>query len=165
MSILSFSGCLLSLSYSGQLNTYVNLKHVQVTGTRGPRRQSAGESSFRARRNSAFEADQHVTIDHSVEDICQNSYTVGVRSLLAAIKDNEMATVKLNATTPTNPSLLKEQISKQRIRLVEFGPNVKVGVWFSTFNRNQSPSKALFSLVGVDLVLRSGLENVALKNS
>lgn len=80
-------------------------------------------------RRSTLDSSQNVTIDHSREEQCQNTYSNGVLSLLANLKQTDVATAG-SISASFNPSILKEQTSKQRYRIAQYEPNIKVNASF-----------------------------------
>lgn len=70
-----------------------------------------------------------MTIDHSREEQCQNTYSSSVLLLLATLKQTDVATAG-SVSASFNPSILKEQISKQRYRVAQYEPDVKVNASF-----------------------------------
>lgn len=71
-----------------------------------------------------MDTQRNVTIDHSQEDQCPNTYSTGVLLLLATLKQTDLATSGLSASF--NTSVFKEQISKPRYRVVQREANIKV---------------------------------------
>ena len=76
------------------------------------------------RRNTMNDAERHVTIDHSLEDVCLNTYTDDVLGVLASHRQS-LASGHAQSM-PANPSLLKEQILKSRFRVADLGSGSKV---------------------------------------
>lgn len=73
-------------------------------------------------RRSTMDSQRNVTIDHSREDFCRNTYSSGVLLLMSTLKQTDAASGSLSAH---NPSLLKDQISKQRYRIAQCEPGCK----------------------------------------
>jgi hypothetical protein len=73
-------------------------------------------------RRSTMESQRNVTIDHSREDFCRNTYSSGVLLLMATLKQTDAAAGSLSAL---NPSLVKDQIAKLRYRTAQCEPGCK----------------------------------------
>jgi len=117
-----------------------SLHHASVSSKR-PRRQSSSDglaaaaSSGRAGTASrvVLDAKRNVTIDHSVmEDVCRNTYSSDVLKVIVAKRQTLSSTSSGGGggggtgLGGMNPSVLKEQIGKQRFRVEQLSPDAKV---------------------------------------
>lgn len=82
---------------------------------------------MRGRRSTADLRQQHVTIDHSLDDVSSNSYSESLQRLLAVRKSESSFPVQ--SMPSLNAALFKEQLCKQRYRVADVEPDgVKVSL-------------------------------------